>query len=46
MRVDPAGSVMRRLRALNRRKYHVPGPRSLWHMDSNHKLIRYNHLYK
>ena len=46
MRVDPARSVMRRLRALNRRKYHVPGPRSLCHMDSYHKLIRYNHLYK
>ena len=42
MRVDPAGSVMRRLRALNRRRYHVPAPRSLWHMDSNHKLIRYS----
>ena len=41
MRVDPAGSMMRRLRALNRRKYCVPAPNSLWHMDGNHKLIRY-----
>ena len=40
MRVDPEGSVMRRLQALNRRKYQVPAPCSLWHMDSNHKLIR------
>lgn len=40
MAVDPEGSVMRRLSALKRRKYQVPAPCSLWHMDSNHKLIR------
>ena len=42
MRVDPAGSMMQRLKALNRRQYCVPGPLSLWHMDSNHKPIRYD----
>ena len=37
-RVDPAGSIMRRLRIIHRRRYHVNGPQALWHID---KLIRY-----
>ena len=41
-RVDPSGSVMRRLRTINRRQYCVNGPGALWHIDGNHKLIRYN----
>ena len=32
---------MRRLRTINRRKYQVPAPLSLWHIDGNHKFIRY-----
>ena len=40
-RVDPAGSIMRRLRIIHRRRYHVNGPQALWHIDGNHKLIRY-----
>lgn len=40
-RVDPEGCYMRRLQILNRRRYSVPAPRSLWHIDGNHKLIRY-----
>ena len=39
-RVDPAGTVMRRLRTIQRREYHVNGPLALWHIDGNHKLIR------
>ena len=39
-RVDPAGSIMRRLRVIGRRRYHVNGPCALWHIDGNHKLIR------
>ena len=39
-RVDPEGSIMRRLTVLNRRRYSVPAPGSLWHIDGNHKLIR------
>ena len=39
-RVDPEGCVMRRLMSINRRRYRVNGPLSLWHMDGNHKLIR------
>ncbi len=38
--VDPEGSAMRKLHTINRRSYSVPGPRSLWHIDGNHKLIR------
>jgi len=38
--VDPEGSILRRLNAINRRKYRVPAPRSLWHIDGNHKLIK------
>ena len=37
-RVDPQGTFMRRLICLQRRKYSVAGPQSLWHMDLNHKL--------
>ena len=40
-RVDPEGSFLRRLRCLKRRRYSVPGPQSLWHIDGNHKLIRW-----
>ena len=42
-RVDPRGTLYRAisLRAVHRRRYHVAGPQSLWHVDGNHKLIRY-----
>ena len=39
-RIDPDGAVVRRLHVLNRREYSVPAPRSLYHIDSHHKLIR------
>lgn len=39
-RLDPHGSVMRRLHILNRRTYSVPAPLSLYHMNGHHKLIR------
>ena len=39
-RVDPEGSVLRRLQIIRRRCYSVPGPQHLWHIDGNHKLIR------
>lgn len=44
-RVDPAGTVLRRLHVLNRREYSVPAPLSLYHIDGHHKLIRYS-LFK
>ena len=39
-RVDPEGSMLRRLNALQRHVYMVAAPLSLWHIDGNHKLIR------
>ena len=42
-RVDPEGCLLRslELNVLHRRKYQVYGPLALWHIDGNHKLIRY-----
>ena len=39
-RLCPEGTLLRRLGYLQRRKYRVAGPRSLYHIDGNHKLIR------
>ena len=41
-RVDPQGTLFRplSLRAVHRRRYHLPSAQSLWHVDGNHKLIR------
>ena len=42
-RTDPAGILLRttQLNIINRRHYSVQGPCSLWHMDGNHKLIKW-----
>ena len=42
-RVDPEGIILRsmQLNLINRRRYFVPGPLYLWHLDGNHKLIRW-----
>lgn len=42
-RVDLEGVIYRRmtLHPVHRRKYSVPAPNSLWHIDGYHKLIRY-----
>jgi len=40
-RTDPNGSVVRWATTIQRRRYNVAGPLSLWHIDGNHKLIRY-----
>lgn len=40
-RVDPVGVAHRWIRGIRRRTYSVPSPNALWHMDGNHKLIRY-----
>ncbi len=39
-RVDPEGLVIRWASTVQRRKYKVHAPLSLWHIDGNHKLIR------
>ena len=41
LRVDPWGVEQRMRRILHRRKYKVRSPNSLWHIDGNHKLIRW-----
>ena len=41
-RVDAEGIAQRRKGRLHRRVYHVQGPNHLWHVDTNHKLIRWN----
>ncbi|PIK43879.1 hypothetical protein BSL78_19271 [Apostichopus japonicus] len=43
-RVDPDGVDTRKRVALHRRQYSVPGPNSLWHIDGNHKLIRWRYV--
>lgn len=41
LRTDPVGLAERCRITVNRRKYNVRFPLSLWHIDGNHKLIRY-----
>eukprot|EP01039_Chlorochromonas_danica_P004611 gene4611-5055_t len=41
-RVNPEGIQIRKATRLQRRVYAVDGPMYLWHVDSNHKLIKYN----
>ena len=38
VRVDPETSRLRCGVLVKRRKYNVPGPNSLWHLDGNHSL--------
>lgn len=42
-RVDPEGVIERSilLNIIRRRRYSVPCPMALWHMDGNHKFVRY-----
>ena len=40
-RIDPVGTTLRWNPRIYRRKYHVPHPNALWHIDGNHKLIRW-----
>lgn len=40
-RVDNLGTVLRKHRAVDRRKYSVPHSNYLWHLDGHHKLIRW-----
>lgn len=40
-RVDEIGVNERSKRRLKRRTYNVKGPNHLWHIDTNHKLVRW-----
>ena len=41
LRVDPISRLLRRRQLIYRRHYQVRAPNSLWHVDGNHKLIRW-----
>jgi len=41
VRVNPETSRLRFAAVINRRKYKVPAPNSLWHLDGHHSLIEY-----
>ena len=41
-RVDQEGVKERKNGRLKRRVYNVQGPNHLWHVDTNHKLVRWN----
>ncbi|XP_067110770.1 uncharacterized protein [Osmerus mordax] len=42
LRVNPRAAALRAMsQRLHRRSYRVAGPNSLWHLDGNHKLIRW-----
>ena len=38
--VDPEGAARRWAQAIRGRQYSVPSPNALWHMDTNHALVR------
>ena len=40
-RIDPYTIELRRRETVRRRVYSVENPNSLWHIDGNHKLIRW-----
>ncbi len=40
-RVNPILSALRWQQTIRRRRYSVPGPNSLWHIDGHHSLIRW-----
>lgn len=40
-RCDPNRQELRRMTCIRRRRYSVPSPLALWHIDGNHKLIRW-----
>ena len=40
-RTDPINTALRWGNLLRRQPYSVPGPNALWHIDGNHKLIRW-----
>ncbi|KAJ7386861.1 hypothetical protein OS493_006894 [Desmophyllum pertusum] len=43
-RVDQEGVRERKKGQLQRRVYNVQGPNHLWHIDTNHKLVRWNFI--
>lgn len=44
-RTDPFGCMLRWFNTIQRRAYSVPHSQWLWHIDGNHKLIRFVHIW-
>lgn len=44
-RVDVLGQKLRKRKIIQRRKYHVPRPNSVWHIDGHHKMIRWGIVF-
>ena len=42
--VDPEGVALRWRQGIQCMKYRVAGPLALWHINGNHKLIRYVYI--
>ena len=40
-RIHPLGTAQRTLTTVKRRNHYVEAPNKVWHMDGNHKLIRW-----
>lgn len=41
IRIDPINSQIRWATLIKRRKYSVPGPNCLWHLDGHHSLVHW-----
>ncbi len=41
-RVDPINTTFRRNIAIRRRRYNANGANAVWHIDGNHKMIRWH----
>ena len=44
LRIKPLRAIVRWQQTISRRTYSVPGPNSLWHIDSHHSLIRWRFI--
>ena len=42
--MDPVGTALRWYGAIYRRRYNVPCPNALWHIDGCHKLVRWRFI--
>lgn len=45
LRLDPEGVLARWRCTVHRRNYSVPTSNTLWHIDGNHRLIRYGVIF-
>lgn len=43
--INPIGRAFRRRHAIRRRIYSVSNPNQLWHIDGNHKLVRWRMVF-